>query len=322
MIRKFIKGLLALIVIGTIALFAWGYAADVPVAELKAKYANAESEFVTLEPGLTVHLRDEGPVDAPAIILLHGSNSQLQTWDEWTNRLKNKYRIIRLDLPGHGITGPDPKDDYSAAASVRVIDLLAANRGLNSFTLGGNSMGGGISYAYALAHPDKLDGLILVDAAGAPDNSKKELPIGFRIMQMPVINKLATVITPRSIIEKSLRSSVSRGGYINDAEIDLYWNMLRRPGNRDATVKRFGQYANRDRNPTPAKNLRIPTLILWGDADKLIPVSAVSWFEGQFPDHVTHIYKGTGHLPMQEVAAQSAQDVADWMTKHTRGITP
>jgi pimeloyl-ACP methyl ester carboxylesterase len=313
--RKFIKWLLMLIGISFIALFAWGYAGDIPVTELKAKYANAESEFIDLGNGLTVHLRDEGPVDAPAIILLHGSNSQLQTWDEWTQRLKDKYRIIRLDLPGHGITGPDPKDDYSAAASISVIERLVANRGIKKFTLGGNSMGGGISYAYALVHPYKLDGLILVDAAGAPDNSKKKLPIGFRIMQMPVINKLATVITPRSIIEKSLRASVSRSDYITDAEIDLYWNMLRRPGNRDATVKRFAQYANRNRNPKPAENLSIPTLILWGDEDKLIPVSAVSWFEKQFPDHVTHIYKGTGHLPMQEVAEQSARDVRNWMQR-------
>ena len=132
MIRKFFKGLLLLIVIALIALFAWGYAADVPVAELKAKYANAESEFVDLGGGLTVHLRDEGPQDAPAIILLHGSNSQLQTWDEWTAKLKDKYRIIRLDLPGHGITGPDPKDDYSIAASISVIDRLAGNRGRRS----------------------------------------------------------------------------------------------------------------------------------------------------------------------------------------------
>jgi pimeloyl-ACP methyl ester carboxylesterase len=315
MIRKFIKGLLLLIAISLIALFAWGYAGDIPVAELKTKYANAESEFVDLGNGLTVHLRDEGPADAPAIILLHGSNSQLQTWDEWTKRLKDKYRIIRLDLPGHGITGPDPKDDYSVKASVDVVDRLAANRDLKKFILGGNSMGGGISYAYALAHPEKLDGLILVDAAGAPDNSKKELPIGFRIMQMPIINRLATVITPRSMIEKSLRTSVSKGGYITDDEIDLYWNMLRRPGNRDATVKRFALYANRDRNPKPAENIAIPTLILWGDEDKLIPVAAAGWLEKQFPDHVTHIYDGTGHLPMQEVAEQSARDVRNWMER-------
>ena len=315
MISKFFKGLLLLIVIAFIAICAWGYAADVPVAELKAKYANAESEFVDLGGGLTVHLRDEGPQDAPAIILLHGSNSQLQTWDEWTAKLKGKYRIIRLDLPGHGITGPDPKDDYSIAASISVIDRLAANRGLTHFTLGGNSMGGGISYGYALAHREKLDGLILVDAAGAPDNSKKELPIGFRIMQTPIINQIATVITPRSFVEKSLRSSVSRAGYIDAAEVDLYWNMLRRPGNRQATLKRFAAFANRDRNPKPVANLNIPTLILWGQEDKLIPVAAVPWFEKQFRDHVTHINPGTGHLPMQEVAGQSGDDVAAWMAR-------
>jgi pimeloyl-ACP methyl ester carboxylesterase len=314
-IKKTLKWLAVIVVVFAVALFAWGYAADIPVAELKTKYANSESEFVDLGQGLTVHLRDEGPADAPAIVLLHGSNSQLQTWDEWTSRLKDTYRIIRLDLPGHGLTGPDPKNDYSTAASVSVIDRLAANRGLTHFTLGGNSMGGGIAYAYAVAHPEKLDGLILVDAGGGPESKSKRLPIGFRVMQMPVINRLATVITPRSMIEKSLRSSVTKAGYIDDAEVDLYWNMLRRPGNRDATVRRFAGYGKRDPNPKPIANSPVPTLILWGAKDKLIPVNAVPWFEKQFPDHVTHIYENTGHLPMQEVAARSASDVAAWMAR-------
>jgi pimeloyl-ACP methyl ester carboxylesterase len=315
MIRKFLKGLLALIVIGVIALLAWGYAADVPVDELKAKYANSESEFVNLGKGLTVHLRDEGPKDAPAIILLHGSNSQLQTWDEWTRLLKSKYRIIRLDLPGHGITGPDPKNDYSLSASISVIERLAVNRKLTRFTLGGSSMGGGIAYSYAIKHPDRLDGLILVDAAGGPQSAAKKLPIGFRIMQTPVINSLATFITPRSIVEQSMHSAVKQADFINDAEIDLTWNMLRRPGNRAATIIRFTDYNRRDPNPTPVAPIHVPTLILWGDKDMLIPVTVVPWFEKQFPNHKTHIYKNTGHLPMQEVAVQSANDVASWIAR-------
>ncbi len=320
--RRFIKGFLGLFLIAIIAVFAWGYAPDVPVAELKAKYANSESEFVDLGNGLVVHLRDEGPKDAPAIILLHGSNASLQTWDEWTKRLKGQYRIIRYDQAGHGITGPHPKDDYSAAAFVKVVDQIAANRGLSHFTLAGNSMGGWVAYEYAKAHPDKLDGLILVDAAGAPDATPKKLPIGFRIMQIPVINKLATVITPRAVVEKSLHESVSRDAFITPAEVDLYWNMLRRPGNRDATLKRFSaRKAGMISNAAPGP-MSIPTLILWGKDDTLIPVKSAQWFEKIFPDHVTHIYQGTGHLPMQEVAEQSARDVAAWMGRDRSSSTP
>lgn len=315
MIWKAIKWLLAIIVLAFAGLFIWGYAADVPLAELKAKYANAESEFVDLGEGLTVHLRDEGPADAPAIILLHGSNASLHTWDEWTQRMTDKYRIIRFDQPGHGLTGPHPKDDYSVAAFADVVDRVAANRGLGRFTLGGNSMGGGIAYEYAKTHPEKLAGLILVDSGGQPEAKPTALPIGFRIMQWPVINELATIITPRSIIDQSLRSSVSQGTYIDDAEVDLYWELLRRPGNREATIKRFGHRSAQPKDAFDPKPLATPALILWGEEDKLIPVSSAAWFAKRFSDTRTHIYKGIGHIPMQELPAESARDVMEWMAQ-------
>jgi pimeloyl-ACP methyl ester carboxylesterase len=317
MIRKFFKwfGLVMLVAITGIAI--WGYAGDIPAKELRAKYANAESQFVDLGNGLTVHLRDEGPKDAPAIILLHGSNASLHTWEEWTRRLKGKYRIIRYDQIGHGLTGPDPKDCYTAACFVDSVNRVAANRGLTKFILGGNSMGGWVAHEYAKAHPEKLAGLILVDAAGAPEKTpeKKDLPIGFRIMAMPGINRIATVITPRSIVERSLRRSVSKGDYINDAEIDLYWELLRHPGNRDATVKRFGQRSTRMVNsarPLPDLARAIPTLIIWGDEDKLVPVSAAPWFAEQYRNSTTRIFKGVGHIPMQEVPEESAKAVDQW----------
>ena len=315
MIWKAIKWLLAIFVLALAGLFIWGYAADVPLAELKAKYANAESEFVDLGEGLTVHLRDEGPADAPAIILLHGSNASLHTWDEWTQRMKDKYRIIRFDQPGHGLTGPHPKDDYSVAAFADVVDRVAANRRLGRFTLGGNSMGGGIAYEYAKTHPEKLAGLILVDSGGQPEAKPTALPIGFRIMQWPVINELATIITPRSIIDQSLRSSVSKGSYIDDAEVDLYWELLRRSGNREATIKRFGHRSAQPKDAFDPKPLATPALILWGEEDRLIPVSSAAWFAKRFPDSRTHIYKGIGHIPMQELPDESARDVIEWMAR-------
>lgn len=323
MIRKFFKWTSLLLLVATIGIGIWGYAGDIPLADLKAKYANAESEFVDLGNGLTVHLRDEGPKDAPAIILLHGSNASLHTWEEWTKRLKGRYRIIAFDQIGHGLTGPDPRNCYSTACFTDTVERVAANRGVAKFYLGGNSMGGGISDEYAKTHPEQLLGLILVDAGGAPNLTpgKRDLPIGFRIMQMPVINRIATVISPRSIIETSLRNSVSKADYIDDKEVDLYWEMLRRPGNRDATLKRFSTRDSRNAAeakaalPDAAKS--IPTLIIWGEDDKLIPVAAASWFAQQYPNSTTRIFQGVGHIPMQEIPEESAKVVGDWLDQAT-----
>jgi pimeloyl-ACP methyl ester carboxylesterase len=318
--RKFLKWAAIVFAALILALFAWGYAGDIPVSELRAKYANAESEFVDLGDGMTVHLRDEGPKDAPAIILLHGSNASLHTWRQWVDRLGKDYRIIRYDQPGHGLTGPHPKDDYSAKAFVDVVDRIAKNRSLTKFYLGGNSMGGWVTHEYAKAHPEKLLGIILVDAAGAPDAKPKSLPIGFRIARLPVLNKLAQVITPRSVIETSLKQTVSNQMVVTNAEIDEYWELLRYPGNREATGKRFAQYGTRlTVTPISEATHKVPALILWGNEDSLIPVSSAKWFQAQYTENVTHIYPRIGHLPMEEAADATAKDVADWLK---RPVTP
>ncbi len=317
MLKKILLGILSLFAIAFIALFAWGYAPDISVTELKKKYANAESEFVNLGGGMTVHLRDEGPVDAPAIILLHGSSASLHTWDAWTAALKSKYRIIRYDQAGHGLTGPHPADCYTAACFTDVVDRVANNRRLKTFTLVGNSMGGWVSYEYAKLHPERLNGLILIDPAGAPEAKPADLPIGFKIARIPVVNKLMNYITPRALVAKSLSQTVSNQAILTDKKIDLYWELLRRPGNRNATTQRFAARAAMPQSK-PIANSPIPTLILWGKEDKLINAGAAPWFAQQFSDSKVILYDGVGHLPMEEIADKSANDVTAWMAKNQR----
>lgn len=312
--RTFFKWTAIVLLVLIAALLGWGYAPDIPAKELRAKYANAESEFVDLGDGLTVHLRDEGPKDAPALILLHGSNASLHTWQQWVDRLGKDYRIIRYDQPGHGLTGPHPKDDYTAAGFVDVVDRVAKNRGLAQFYLGGNSMGGWVTHEYAKAHPEKLLGIILVDAAGAPDAHPKSTPIGFRIARLPGVNRLAQIVTPRSMIETSLKQSVSNTSIVTDAEVDEYWELLRHPGNREATGKRFALYGSRNTaTPVPVATRNLPALIIWGKEDRLIPVSAAQWFASTYTDSTSHIYDGIGHIPMEEAADRSARDVSNWL---------
>ena len=126
------RGLLwifGLIAAALIAVFAWGYAPDTDPAAMRAKYTNAASRFVEVEPGLKVHIRVEGKADGPALLLLHGSNSSLQTWEPWVARLGNDYRIVSLDLTGHGLTGPHPKRDYRVATTVGVVDAVVEDFG-------------------------------------------------------------------------------------------------------------------------------------------------------------------------------------------------
>lgn len=306
--KRILLSLLGLIAIALIGLFIWGYAPDTDPQAMRAKYANAASQFIKAEPGLKVHVRVEGNPTAPALLLLHGSNASLQTWEPWVARLGKDYRIVSLDLTGHGLTGPHPKRDYNVATTVGVVDAVMTKLGLNSFALAGNSMGGWVSWNYALAHPDKVSALILVDAAGAPDSEPTAIPIGFKLARSPALRPVLKVFTPRAIIAKSLDQTMTVKAPLTEAAIDRYWELLRYPGNREATGDR-GDVKRSPATPEQMKRLTMPTLIMWGAEDKLIPVRAADWFADAIPGAQKVIYPKVGHIPMEEVPDQSAADV-------------
>ncbi|MBA3863083.1 MAG: alpha/beta hydrolase [Erythrobacter sp.] len=319
--KWFVRGLLALIALLVIAFLIFR-TPDTDAAEMRAKYGGAPSQFVDIGDGVTVHLRDEGRKDAPAIMLLHGSNADLHTWEPWVAALTSQYRVIRFDQVGHGLTGPDPAHDYSRANYVADIREVADALGLERFIIGGNSMGGKHALAFAIAHPDRVSGLVLVDASGGPmpqDKAAKKNSgggnIGFRIARMPGVNRLVEQITPRSLITQSLEQSVSVKSIITEQMIDRYWELLRYPGNRRATLKRFSQ-PHESLTEAEIAGVTAPTLILWGEQDRLIPVAAGQWLAEAMPTAQITVYPNIGHLPQEEAPAATLGDLLPWLAEH------
>lgn len=282
---------------------------DVPADVLRERYASAESEFVEVSPGLTVHLRDQGPRDAPALFLIHGSNASLHTWEPWVRLLSPGYRVVSLDLQGHGLTGEHPARCYTRQCMVETVEAVRRHLGIERIAIGGNSMGGAVSFAYAMAHPDRTAALILLDSSGAQIGPERAPPIGFNIARMPGIRDLAEHITPRSLIARSLDQSVSVKSVARPADVDRYWELLRHPGNRRATLDRFGAGPEPVRREQFAALSGIPALILWGEEDRLFPPAHAVWFQAALPHARTIVYPGIGHLPQEEAPVRSAADV-------------
>lgn len=289
---------------------------DLPVTDLRAKYANAESEFVEVMPELTVHLRDEGPALGSVVVLLHGSNASLHTWEPWVQQLKATHRVISFDHPGHGLTGAHPRDCYTAACFAEVVEAVAKNRKLDRFVVAGNSMGGWIAWNYALKHPERVAGLVLVDASGAPlpPEIEPKPPIGFRLARTPGVNQLMRQITPRSMVEKSVRQSVSVQDSVTPAVVDRYWELLRYPGNRRATGIRFSTPRDTATADTLGK-IAAPTLVMWGREDKLVPVQAAEVFDAYIPNSRAVIYDDIGHIPMEEAPFRSVGDLQAFLAE-------
>ena len=290
---------------------------DTDAAQMLSKYSNNDSHFAENAQGLRVHYRDQGNPDGIPIVLIHGTAASLQTWEPLVQLLGDKHRIITYTQPGHGLTGPHPHDDYSFAGMAQALELVTKELALDHFVLGGNSMGGWVAWRYALDNPNKVDALLLLDAAGMPlREGEKEPPLnlGFRMLQNPVGRYLAQQYTPRMLVEKSALQSVSVKSVMGEATVDRYWELLRYPGNRRAAALR----ATTDREPRYVERIgeiTSPALIIWGAEDQLIFVSAAQSFEERMTNTKVIVYDGVGHLPMEEAPGKTADDIDAFLSR-------
>jgi pimeloyl-ACP methyl ester carboxylesterase len=302
------------VVVALVAGAFWYFSTpDIARATLEAKYGTPPSAYVTLSDNARAHYRERGAADAPVLVLLHGSNASFLTWEPWSKALSDRYRVISVDLPGHGLTGAVPNKDYSQEGMVRFVLAFADKLRLAKFALAGNSMGGGVAARFAEEHPDRLTALILVDAGGMPVKQQGDrIPIAFQIARMPVIKNIVLYITPRSLAEEGLKKAIVRPGIVTDAMIDSYWEFARMEGTRQATLERFsGSWDTKLRDNIAA--IKAPTLILWGEEDGLVPLEAGRAFNKAIPGSKLIVYPKTGHIPMEEVADQSASDVRSFL---------
>ena len=291
---------------------------DTDPEAMTAKYTNSESEFAERADGqLVVHYRDQGNPNGVPVVLIHGTAASLHTWEPLVEELGDKYRLITLTLPGHGLTGPHPEDDYSYAGLAEAIDAVVDELSLDNFVLGGNSLGGWVTWRYVLDQPGRVNALLLLNAWGMPLREGEPEPksnIGFKIMATPIGAFLAEHYTPRFLVESSALQSVSVKEVITKEAVDRYWELLRLPGNRRAAGLRL----NADREMAYADRvgeITAPTLIIWGDEDQLIPVSSAQTFDERMPNTEVAIFKGIGHLPMEETAQKTAAAIDQFLTK-------
>jgi pimeloyl-ACP methyl ester carboxylesterase len=308
--KKFFKSLgyilFSLVVISFI-LFAFFSEKDIPRDQLIPKYTNASSQFIPLM-GMQVHYRDEGvSSDSIPLLLIHGTSSSLNTWDSVVLFLKDKRRLISMDLPAFGLTGPNPENAYSFSYYNQFLDSFLQYLHINQCIIAGNSLGGGIAWHYAVAHPNNVNKLILIDAVGYPIKNAKG-SLGFKIASTPVINNLLLYITPKALVRKSLEGIYFDQSRVTDAQVERFHDMAISEGNRKAALTIFKK--GFEQEPLKIKSITTPTLIIWGDQDQLIPVSNAFLFQKNIKASQLEILKDVGHVPMEEAPKKVSDIIA------------
>lgn len=284
-------------------------ARDIPYETLEAKYAGPASQFMALPDGVRVHLRDEGPRDAPAVVLVHGFAASLHAWEPWSQRLSGDYRVVSLDLPGHGLTRAPEGYAASLDGNVAVVDQVASRLGLGPFVLAGNSMGGAVAWNYALAHPRKLRGLVLVDAAGWPSTERREGgPAVFKLLANPLGRTVLRNLDPAPLAARGLRQAYGDARLVTPALVDRYVELARAPGHRQILTSQRSGPARPVTEATFAA-ISTPTLVMTGEKDELIPADHARGFARAIPGAKLVVYPEGGHVPMEQLPDRSAADL-------------
>ena len=309
-------GLLVLLVIAAAGLYLWLRGPVIPYDTLRARWATPHSHYADLGNGLVVHYREDGPAEAPVLILVHGYGDSHFTWEGWTPILSVKYRVIALDLPGHGLTEAPRTYQLKAEDLADLVVQTADKIGVKSFSIAGNSLGGAVAWQTAVRHSDRVSGLVLVDAAGWPSPpSKTRPPLAFQIIGSPLGREFLKHIDNKPLIRQGVRGEVGDPTVITDAFIDRWAELQRAPGHRDILLNaNLGEVASA--TPERLAAIKAPTLILWGDVDPLINKISAEKFAQNITGARAIIYPRIGHLPQVESPQTSAADVLGFLDSH------
>jgi pimeloyl-ACP methyl ester carboxylesterase len=310
------RRVILVVILAILAFLAAGIAflwtPDTEPAEMIAVYSGEEARWAeTSFQDYRVHYQVAGPEGAPTVILIHGTSDSFLAWEEVRPELEKSYRVIAYDQPGHGLTGPHPERDYSFEGMKLGLDAVMKATGTEKAVLVGNSMGGWVAWRMALAEPDKVSALVLIDPAGAPLEEKAEGALGFTIMRSSLGRAAAQKITPRSIIATSIKQTVADDAVATEEMTDRFHDLLLLPGNRQAMGDQF--VAERQDLSDRLAEIEQPTLVIWGSEDQLIPVAAGKVFAERMPNAELLVYEGIGHLPMNEAPKRTADDMMSFL---------
>lgn len=297
-VLRWLGRLSLVLLVALLGLLIYGWQPDRSVDDLKARWAPPPSQWMELD-GMQIHWRDEGPAADPTpIILIHGTSASLHTWDGWVTALAPTRRVIRLDLPGFGLTGPTPDDDYRLVKLSQYLLHFMDKLKLRRVVLAGNSLGGQIAWVTALQDRERVKALILVDAAGYPFQPKS-IPIGFRMARSSVFSPVVRYLTPRSIVAASVRNTYGDPNRVSEELVDRYFELTLRAGNRHALIERFNQTTHGELSQHIVE-LNLPTLILWGGKDRLIPPENGGYFQRDIRGSELVVFPTLGHVPQEE----------------------
>lgn len=294
---RVVLGVAVVLILAVLAFLLW--TPDLDRATLEQRYLRRSADVLQVN-GVQLHVRDDGPADAPAVILLHGFGASLHTWEPWAQALSADHRVIRFDLPGSGLSPPDPTGQYTDDRSMQLLLALMDQLQLQRASLVGHSIGGRLAWRLAAEHPARVDRLVLLAPDGFASNGFEygktpEVPASFKLMRQ---------VLPRPVLHLSLVGAYADPAALTAEMERRYFDLIRAPGSRDALLARMAQ--TRLVDPVPLlRRIQAPTLLVWGEQDRAIPISNAADYMAAVPTIQLLSLPDMGHLPHEETPGRA-----------------
>jgi pimeloyl-ACP methyl ester carboxylesterase len=262
----------------------------------------------TLVDGVRWRSREAEGTGSPTVVFLHGLMTSSASWGKVLSTTADGRPAIAVDLPGFGDSDrPRPYDYTVGGQSAHLLRFLDV-RGIDRAILIGNSLGGAVALLTAAAVPDRIRALVLVDAA-SPVSS---MPLSIRALRTPVVGEIEMELYVRPLLELSLRYRLfADPKNVTEEIVEREWRPVTIPGTRRAALAAIRSSARGYEHAL--ERIHIPTLIVWGLEDRLLPVADGHRLAAAIPGARLVVLPRAGHIPQEETPAEFSRVVAEFL---------
>ncbi|MCP2670187.1 alpha/beta hydrolase [Maricaulaceae bacterium EIL42A08] len=296
-----ILGALILVIVVLVAVFAF-LMQKPDLDEVRAEWMTPDDRLVNAA-GMQWRVRETGPEDAAAIVLIHGFSHSLEAFEAVSVELDSEYRVIRFDLPGHALTGPREDAAYSVDDTLAQMTTLLDEIAPDTFAIGGNSLGGLLAWRYAAANPERVTDLVLISPGGYPN-----LGVGDEPAPVPAQVSLYLTTAPQAGVQAATAALYADPSRLSEADVERIGALMRFDGVGEALVQRIEQFTLPDPNPT-LRTIEADTLVIWGARDVMISPLHGPRFAAAIPNAELLLISDAGHMAQSETPGQVSQAV-------------
>jgi pimeloyl-ACP methyl ester carboxylesterase len=298
------------VLLGILVVLAVALAVNTVVTDRDTEAAHADAGRIVDMPGGDLQVREDGPRDAPAVVMLHGFACSIGWWDQMTPALARDHRVIRFDLLGHG-GSEKPKEGYGMESQARLVAGALDRLGVRRAAVVGHSMGGSIATALAEQRPALVESMVILDSPSKSGDA--ELPFTARLGFVPVLGQAIKRVVPDSMVRDGLASAFANGFDVPDRFVDDFRDMTYT--SYDDSHRASSEYNDESGLAERLADESLPLLVIFGSKDEPVDPESAQGYR-TVPGARIVVLDGVGHSPHVERPEATARLIENFLRQN------